>query len=107
MPSLAERLRGIVRPVPSSHDHDTADSDSPHPTAAEVLGGERCDETGHPFLVVDRTYSPGYRHGRVAIADAAPPTEGWGCLNFLMRASPDSREGSAGSDRIDPQRCLF
>ena len=122
MRSLAERLRGIVRPVPSSHDHHVTESDgaatrptyasdsgsdSPYQAVAEVLGGEWCDETGHPFLVVDRTYSPGYRHGRVAIADAAPPREGWGCLNFLMRANSDTRDGSAGSDRTDPQRCLF
>ena len=40
---------------------------------AEILGGEWRESRGRKFLVVDRTYLPGYRHGRVSIADCLPP----------------------------------
>ena len=40
---------------------------------AETLDGEWRDQQGHRFLVVDRRYSPGYRHGRVAVMDRVPP----------------------------------
>ncbi|HTM03168.1 MAG TPA: ribonuclease H-like domain-containing protein [Vicinamibacterales bacterium] len=56
--------------------------------AADVLGGEWRDD----YLVVERKYSPGHRHGRIAIADAAPPVEGWSRLGLL-----------GGGD----SRCLF
>jgi uncharacterized protein YprB with RNaseH-like and TPR domain len=41
--------------------------------AADVLGGEWREARGRRFLVVDRKYSPGYRHGRVTLADCLPP----------------------------------
>jgi tetratricopeptide (TPR) repeat protein len=41
--------------------------------AAEILGGEWRESRGRKFLVVDRKYSPGYRHGRVSVADCLPP----------------------------------
>jgi uncharacterized protein YprB with RNaseH-like and TPR domain len=44
-----------------------------------VLGGEWRGD----FLVVDRRYLPGHRHGQVAIADAAPPSGGWSRLHVL------------------------
>ena len=75
MTTLAERLRGIVRPesaagapsrLPVSARGDSA-------AVAETLGGEWRDEEGHRFLVVDRRYAPGYRHGHVAIVDRVPP----------------------------------
>jgi hypothetical protein len=53
-----ENLRGRLQPA-----HD----------AAEILGGEWRESRGRKFLVVDRKYSPGYRHGRVAVADCLPP----------------------------------
>jgi uncharacterized protein YprB with RNaseH-like and TPR domain len=76
MSSLADRLRGIVRPpsTPAAAPPPASSSN-----AADVLGGEWCDG----FLVVDRKYSPGYRHGQIAIADAAPPGEGWARLHML------------------------
>jgi len=40
---------------------------------AEILGGEWHESRGRRFLVVDRKYSPGYRHGRVSVADCLPP----------------------------------
>ena len=52
---------------------------APQSNAADVLGGEWCGD----YLVVERTYSPGYRHGRIALADAAPPVEGWNRLGLL------------------------
>lgn len=89
MSSLADRLRGILPPSPATSARQgpaTATSlrDGRGDTlragnAADILGGEWRDD----FLVVERRYSPGYRHGRVAIADAAPPTEGWGRLHLL------------------------
>jgi uncharacterized protein YprB with RNaseH-like and TPR domain len=80
--SLAERLRGIV-PSSSAPVKQASPSHPRAGNAADVLGGEWYDDSGHPFLVVNRTYSPGYRHGQVAIADAAPPAEGWGRLHLL------------------------
>jgi hypothetical protein len=41
--------------------------------AAEILGGEWRESRGRKFLVIDRKYSPGYRHGRVSVADCLPP----------------------------------
>jgi uncharacterized protein YprB with RNaseH-like and TPR domain len=74
MSSLAERLRGIVKPAIELARPAPRMSD-----AADVLDGEWRDE----FLVVDRKYAPGHRHGRIAIADAAPPNEGWPRLSLL------------------------
>ena len=97
MSSLADRLRGIMKPVAATAARD-GERGGPAPAspagaaagrdAADVLGGEWQDD----FLIVNRKYSPGHRHGRVAVADAAPPDEGWPRLNLL---------GGAGS------RCLF
>jgi tetratricopeptide (TPR) repeat protein len=79
MTSLADRLRGVIlsggpegQPCRSSSppDHD----------AAEVLDGEWRESRGRKFLVIDRKYSPGYRHGRVAVADCLPP---WPCVELL------------------------
>jgi len=81
--SLAERLRGILPASSLAPVRQASPSQPRAGNAADVLGGEWYDDSGHPFLVVNRTYSPGYRHGHVAIADAAPPTEGWGRLHLL------------------------
>jgi hypothetical protein len=101
MATLADRLRGIVAPS-SSRGGDAAGSPaglasgagvgsgrggssgadllrSAIANAADVLGGERRDD----YLVVERKYSPGHRHGRIAIADAAPPVAGWSRLGLL------------------------
>ncbi len=73
--------------------------------AADVLGGEWREARGQRFLVVDRKYTPGYRHGRVALADCLPPGTGiWprlhllGCRADLLgcrAALPPSHEASA------------
>ena len=82
--SLADRLRGVVRSGGS------ASQEPPyvHPdTAAETLGGEWHGEGGHRYLVIDRTYPPGHRLGRVAVADCLPSDDGrWPRLWLLAGA---------------------
>jgi uncharacterized protein YprB with RNaseH-like and TPR domain len=41
-----------------------------------VLGGQWQEASGHRFLVVDRTYRPGHRHGRWTLADYVLPETG-------------------------------
>lgn len=113
MSSLADRLRGIVRPGGSPHgnleaqqppfvrkddvpdDEDggspapAVDARAPEPSAADpamVLDGEWREVGGHRFLVVDRRYAPGHRHGHTAIADVLPPDQGWPELSLLAGA---------------------
>jgi uncharacterized protein YprB with RNaseH-like and TPR domain len=96
---LAERLRGILGPAakpvaapraPSGHDTDVRGA------VADVLGG-RWSESDHRFLMIDRTYSPGYRHGRVSIADGLPPGGGgWPHLPLLAGPAPAGRVSGAG-----------
>src|SRR5438105_2290498 len=78
--SFADRLRGIVKPRGDERDTSGADSftrsaaDPSGPRdAAEILSGEWRESHGRKFLVIDRKYTPGYRHGRVSIADCLPP----------------------------------
>ena len=87
MSSLADRLRGVLgtRPGPpkggSYEDDCRSYEDDPRgrlqaahgSDAADILGGEWRESRGRKFLVVDRKYSPGYRHGRVTVADCLPP----------------------------------
>src|SRR5258705_11136263 len=101
MTSFADRLRGIIgppgrpegRPLRVPDDVDDcrvpADPDSgrrarplgrPAHDAAEILAGEWRESHSRKFLVVDRKYSPGYRHGRMSIADSLPP---WPRLELL------------------------
>ena len=106
MSSFADRLRGVLGPGsvirdrgsvsrsadPASprDDHDDPGDrfQSAHSDAAEILGGEWRESCGRRFLIVDRKYSPGYRHGRVAIADCLPPEGGaWPRLGLLGNAA--------------------
>jgi uncharacterized protein YprB with RNaseH-like and TPR domain len=53
---------------------------------AETLGGEWHEDRGRRYLVVDRRYGAGYRHGRVTIADAMPGgDDAWPRLSLLAR----------------------
>jgi uncharacterized protein len=102
MSSLADRLRGVLGPLggpkgpPLRHDqHGSGGPSGPPdqqrrggpsgpPDAAEILGGEWRESRGRKFLVVDRKYSPGYRHGRVCVADCLPP---WARFELLGGAN--------------------
>jgi uncharacterized protein len=108
MTSLTDRLRGIVsnigqcRPGPldpaGSDSRRHAGSEDPAYTAGEVLGGEWCDSDAGRYLVVDRSYSPGYRHGTMSIADGLPPSDGgWTRLSLLTKGadSPCPERGAA------------
>ncbi|HLG57720.1 MAG TPA: ribonuclease H-like domain-containing protein [Vicinamibacterales bacterium] len=105
MTTLADRLRGVIRPGgggppkggpydggPYQEGLDEAAPDgrggrlqaAQDDTAAEVLDGQWRESDGHRFLVVDRTYVPGYRHGSMVLADALPPSDGlWPRLSLL------------------------
>jgi hypothetical protein len=103
--SLVDRLRGVIRDAGTSTNQDRLGRprdqgrpDAPDRTA-DVLGGEWCDSGGQRFLVVDRTYRPGHRHGSVTVADALPSSNGgWPGLELLHgRAAPAaSRAEAAG-----------
>jgi uncharacterized protein YprB with RNaseH-like and TPR domain len=89
--SLADRLRGVVgavtaRPAASPlHDADDA---------AEILGGEWRELRGQRFLVIDRKYPPGHRHGHLAIADTLPPEDGcWPRFPVLNGPAAAPRDG--------------
>lgn len=110
MSSLADRLRGIVRAVPAGKPFEeprtpiaggdpcavdpevargpaAAPSDANDP--AETLGGTWEEARGRRYVVVDRTYGPGHRHGRVAIMDGMPGDDGlWPKLGLLCGPQP-------------------
>jgi len=111
--SLTDRLRAVVRSGGSAAHGGSCSPDPPYagrPGAADgaypasadpastagqtdrdritdVLGGEWREWRGQPYLVVDRTYLPGHRHGRVAVVDGAPgPGGSWPALAILEPA---------------------
>lgn len=100
MSSFIDRLRGVVRPAVPPRRFEGDDEAGPpfggdapetavagadtRADAADVLDGEWQERHGHRFVVVERTYSPGYRHGRLAVADTLPPHDGiWPRLPLL------------------------
>lgn len=109
MSTLADRLRGVIRPggtpgaagpIPGqdpmwgapSGGADDARLRANRADPADVLGGEWRECRGQQFLVVDRKYSPGYRHGRVAVADSLPPVDGmWPRLPLLAGTTCSGR----------------
>ena len=94
MSSIADRLRGIVRPGGStqsgtggprdlgsvgSREQDQTYAADP----AAILDGEWTQSGSHRFLIVNRSYAPGHRHGTLSLADSLPPDEGWSRLGLL------------------------
>jgi len=106
--NLTERLRSVVRGngaslsplyhprgdperVEESGSRGEAERFAPQDTA-DLLGGDWRDWQGHQYLVVDRRYPPGHRHGRVAVADSAPDANGsWPTLGLLTPAAAGGR----------------
>jgi uncharacterized protein YprB with RNaseH-like and TPR domain len=91
---LADRLRGIVRPVkvgglegpdvgsgPAGQTFDEAND----------LDGEWRQAGRHRFLVIERSYPPGHRHGSMSVADGLPPEDGWARLPLLGGSSCGGR----------------
>jgi uncharacterized protein YprB with RNaseH-like and TPR domain len=116
MTTLADRLRGVIRPSwppnggpdtrgpyergrdeggldeggadDEAASHGRGRSQAQNDIAAEILDGQWCESNGHRFLVVDRTYVPGYRHGSMVLADALPPSDGmWPRISLLADTS--------------------
>jgi uncharacterized protein len=100
MISLKDRLRdviGVRRGGPSAFAEATADVRRGEPSGspdedhesndpAEALGGVWQEAAGHRFVVVERKYPPGHRHGDVTVADGLPPSDGaWASLDLLAR----------------------
>jgi uncharacterized protein YprB with RNaseH-like and TPR domain len=81
MTTLADRLRGVIRPgsAEAGPRDNTADDGggrlqpAHYDTAADILDGDWHDAHGHRYLVVERRYAPGHRHGRIAMMDRLPP----------------------------------
>jgi uncharacterized protein YprB with RNaseH-like and TPR domain len=111
--NLAERLRGVIRPAGGpegppllacngeidSDDRRGAPSGAPGGDSADVLGGEWREAGAQRYLIVDRTYLPGHRLGRVAVADCLPDADGrWPRLGLLMTGADSA---------VPPGRLLF
>jgi uncharacterized protein len=98
MTSFSDRLRGVIRPgggPPKGGPPDECDSDerggrlqAAQDTIADVLDGQWHERDSQRFLVVDRSYVPGYRHGSMVLAEGLPPSEGvWPRLSLLANAA--------------------
>ena len=96
MSSLADRLRGVLGPPNGGpHDDDREGRLQPaqYTDAADILGGVWRESRGRRFLVIDRTCAPGYRHGRMCVADCLPP---WPRLELLGGSDARLRSSSFG-----------
>lgn len=85
MSRITDRLRGIVRPgglAEAREQLPRAEAED----AAEILDGVWKQSGSHRFLVVERSYAPGHRHGSICVADSLPPQEGWSRLALLAGA---------------------
>jgi uncharacterized protein len=112
--NLTERLRSVVRPSsggsaaherPCSpdppHVRGPGSADGLNPTSAdpacgdttcETLDGEWRESRGERYVVIDRSYPPGHRHGRAVVADSAPGRECcWPSLALLEPSIGQSR----------------
>jgi uncharacterized protein YprB with RNaseH-like and TPR domain len=98
MSTLVDRLRGIVAAVPGGStrplEQESQSSGDDADATAEILGGQWRESSGHRFLVIDRTYRPGHRHGRLTLVDHVLPDEGsWQevLTNGGAKSSPGQR----------------
>jgi uncharacterized protein YprB with RNaseH-like and TPR domain len=101
MTTLSDRLRGVIGgglKIRSGSDLDsgaslpTRQNQDLTPDVADVLDGEWHERSGQRFLIVDRTYVPGYRHGSMVLADSLPPSDGlWPRLALLANLDSHSR----------------
>jgi uncharacterized protein YprB with RNaseH-like and TPR domain len=92
MTTLSDRLRGVIGGGLKAHGGSKEQDPLYADNIAEVLDGEWHERSGQRFLVVDRMYVPGYRHGSMALADGLPPSDGgWPCLSLLTSAPLHSR----------------
>src|SRR5690349_17601650 len=105
MTTLSDRLRGVIGGGLKVHQRGGASVDAPvggsddssrrgaaDDAVAEALDGEWHERSGQRFLVVDRMYVPGYRHGSMALADGLPPSDGvWPRLSLLANGPASSR----------------
>jgi uncharacterized protein YprB with RNaseH-like and TPR domain len=67
-----------------------------------VLDGQWHEAGGERFLVIDRTYAPGHRHGDVALMDAMPPSDGlWPRLSLLLAGTEGTAVGAGRMLFID------
>ena len=100
MTTLSDRLRGVIGGGLKAHGGErrgaSSDASGTDHAIAEVLDGEWHERSGQRFLVVDRMYVPGYRHGSMALADGLPPSDGaWPRLSLLTSAPSHSRISSS------------
>ncbi len=106
--TLAERLRGVIRPSAAGRPASWPAQGSPMPPepsqasrqavvtperldVAGILGGAWDDPDARRYATIDRVYKPGHRHGRVAMADGLPPAGGWSRLHVLAGAPCGTR----------------
>jgi uncharacterized protein YprB with RNaseH-like and TPR domain len=97
MSTLSDRLRSVIGGGPGSSldvcaSRPTRTYQDLAPDVASVLDGQWHERDGQRFLVVDRSYVPGYRHGSMVLADGLPPSDGvWPRLSLLANASCKDR----------------
>jgi uncharacterized protein YprB with RNaseH-like and TPR domain len=78
----------VIRPSPKAGGEAGQPAAGRTGDVADVLGGTWHEVEGQRFVVVDRTYRPGHRHGDVSVADGLPPSNGlWPTLDLLARTA--------------------
>ena len=107
--NLTERLRSVVRPSRGggSAAHEDPHTCGPGPTDGlspssvdpaschspwDTFDGEWRESRGERYVVIDRSYPPGNRHGRAVVADSAPGCDcSWPALALLEPSIGQSR----------------
>jgi len=107
--NLTERLRSVVRPSRGGESaaHEDPHTCGPGPTdglspasvdpaychsPCDTFDGEWRESRGERYVVIDRSYPPGHRHGRAVVADNAPGSDcSWPALALLEPSIGQSR----------------